>query len=191
MHKYNKFFVLENLDAVRQISLGKFWSVDILITSWTWLGPFVFFTLYFVFNLLNFELILSERISQSVYFAIAVELTTAIHALGHIISGKMVHSAMDELLVTALRDVNRYHGDQSKIPGTTHLARAVGGPILNLIVAGICIFAAQSIPSGFWSNLNASLISVNVFFGLGGFLPLRSVDGEVIWREIGNLVFKK
>ena len=188
MHKYNKFFIFENLDIVRKIPLGKFWGVEIIITSLTWLGPFLYFALHFVFNLLNFNLTLTERLSQSFYFAIAVEITTMIHALGHIISGKIVNSAMDELLITALRDVNRYHGDQSQIKSTTHLVRALGGPVINLIVAGICIFVAQLIPSGFWSSLNASLISVNLFFGLGGFLPLKSVDGEVIWREVKNLI---
>lgn len=191
MHKYNKFFIFENLDTVRKISLGKFWGVDIIITSLTWLGPFLYFALHFVVNLLNVNLTLAERLSQSFYFTLAIEITTMIHALGHIISGKMVKSAMDELLITALRDVNRYHGDQSQIKSTTHLGRALGGPVLNLIVAGICIFVAQLIPSGFWSILNASLITVNLFFGLGGFLPIPSVDGAVIWREIKNLVTKK
>jgi hypothetical protein len=191
MHKYNKYFILENLATVRQISLGKFWGINILVTSWTWIGPFVFFALHFVLNLLNTQLTLTERLNQALYFTIAVELTTAIHALGHIISGKIVNSAMDELLITALRDVNRYHGDQSQIKSTTHLGRALGGPVLNIIVGVICIFFASYVPSGFWSNLNASMISVNLFFGLGGFLPLKSVDGEVIWREVKNLVSKK
>src|SRR5688572_858154 len=120
MHKYNKYFIFENLATVRRISLGKFWDVEVLITSLTWLGPFLFFALHFVFNLLNFKLSLSERLNQSLYFTIAVEITTAIHALGHIISGKIVNSAMDQLLITALRDVNIYHGDQSQIKSMTH-----------------------------------------------------------------------
>lgn len=191
MHKYNKYFILENLETVRKIPLGKFWGVDILITSWTWLGPFVYFVLYCIINLLNFNLSLNERLTQALFFALAIEITTAIHAFGHIVSGKLVNSAMDELLITALRDVNRYHGDQSQIKGTTHLVRALGGPVINLIVAGFCLYIAQSIPAGFWSNLNASLISVNLFFGLGGLLPIPSVDGQVIWREIINWIKKK
>jgi len=187
MHKYNKFFIFENLDTVRKISLGKFWGVEIVITSLVWLGPFLFFALHFVVNLINLGLSLEQRLSQSFYFTIAVEITTMIHALGHIISGKIVKSPMDELLITALRDVNRYHGDQSQIKSTTHLGRALGGPVINIIVGVICILLASSIPAGFWSNLNASMISVNLFFGLGGFLPIPSVDGAVIWREIRNL----
>jgi Zn-dependent protease len=117
-------------------------------------------------------------------FTIAVEITTVLHALGHILSGKLVNSAMDELLITATRDVNLYHGDQSIVPGHVHIVRSLGGPVFNLIVAGFLLTLAPSLAPGFWSGLVASLISTNLFFGIGGFLPLPSVDGEVIWREL-------
>jgi hypothetical protein len=56
--------------------------------------------------------------------------------------------------------------------------------VFNLVVAGTLITLAPKITPGFWSGLIASLISTNLFFGFGGFLPLPSVDGEVIWREL-------
>jgi Zn-dependent protease len=94
---------------------------------------------------------------------------------------------MDELLITATRDVNLYHGDQSLVPSQVHLVRALGGPLFNLFVAGVCAVLAALITADFWSALVASLISTNLFFGLGGLLPLPSVDGEVIWRELLRL----
>ena len=191
MHKYLKFFLLENLDTVRRIRIGRFWNVTLFITPVTWLGPFVFFGLHFLLNLLSTRLTLVERLLQSIYFVIAVELVTPIHALGHIISGKLVHNAMDELLITATRDVNIYHGDQSQIPGYVHLVRSLGGPIINIIVGVTCIFLVPLIPPGFWMGVTISLISTNLFFGLGSFLPIPSVDGEVIWREIINWIKKK
>ena len=97
MSKYLKYFILEDLDTVRKIRIGSFWNVSLLITPLTWLSPFVFFGLHFLLNLLGTRLTLNERLFQSIYFVIAVELTTAIHAFGHILSGKLVHSAMDEL----------------------------------------------------------------------------------------------
>ncbi len=135
-------------------------------------------------NLVNVELSLAERINQSMFFTIAVEITTVLHAFGHILSGKLVHSAMDELLITTTRDVNLYHGDQSLLPGYIHFARSLGGPLFNLLVAGVCYAFVPFITQGFWSSLLSSLISTNLFFGIGSFLPIPSVDGEVIWREI-------
>jgi len=84
----------------------------------------------------------------------------------------------------ATRDVNLYHGDQSLIPGHVHLVRSLGGPIFNLLIAGLCSALAIGIAPSFWSDLVASLISTNQFFGFGSFFPLPSVDGEVIWREL-------
>lgn len=182
MSKYLKYGIIEDIDTARRIPIGRFWDVNLLITPITWLGPFVFFGLHFLINLLNTNISLNDRLYQSLLFTIAVEITTALHALGHIISGKLVHSAMDELLITATRDVNLYHGDQSLIPSHVHLVRSLGGPVFNLIVAGL--LSLLVIEPGFGSALTTSLISTNRFFGFGGFLPLPSVDGEVIWREL-------
>jgi len=182
MSRYLKYGIIEDIDTARRIPIGRFWNVNLLITPITWLGPFVFFGLHFLINLLHTNISLNDRLYQSLLFTIAVEITTALHALGHIISGKLVHSAMDELLITATRDVNLYHGDQSLIPSHVHLVRSLGGPVFNLIVAGL--LSLLVIEPGFGSALTTSLISTNRFFGFGGFLPLPSVDGEVIWREL-------
>ena len=191
MSKYLKYGILEDIDTVRRIPIGWFWGVRLLVTPITWLGPFLFFGLHFLLNLLNPNLSLTDRLYQSMLFTIAVEITTALHALGHILSGKMVNSAMDELLITATRDVNLYHGDQNSIPSHVHLVRSLGGPMFNLIVAGLLSIAAPNVPAGFWSGLVASLISTNLFFGFGGFLPLPSVDGEVIWRELLKPIYAR
>jgi hypothetical protein len=184
MSKFLKYGIIEDIETVRRIPVGRFWGVRLFITPFTWLGPFVFFGLHMILNLLNTQLSLSERLVQALLFAIAVEITTAFHAFGHILSGKMVHSAMDELLITSTRDVNLYHGDQRFIPGRIHLARSLGGPVFNLIIAGLCFAVASLLPPGFLSDLNSSLLSVNLVFGIGSFLPLPTVDGQVIWREL-------
>lgn len=184
MSKYFWYGIIEDIDTVRRIPVGRFWGVTLLITPLTWLGPFVFFSLHLLLNFPNVHLALPDRLYQALLFTLAVELTTALHAFGHILSGKLVHSAMDELLITATRDVNLYHGNQSLLPGYIHLARSLGGPVFNLLVTGVCYTIVPVVTPGFWSAFIASLASTNRFFGFGGFLPLPSVDGEVIWREL-------
>src|SRR5215216_1840997 len=191
MSKYLKYGIIEDIDTVCRIPIGRFWGVALLVTPLTWLGPFVFFSLHILINLLNSNIGLTDRLYQALLFTIAVEITTVLHAFGHVLSGKIVHSAMDELLITATRDVNLYHGDQSLIRGHVHLIRSLGGPIFNLFVAGLCTAFAAVIAPGFWSALVASLISTNRFFGFGGFLPLPSVDGEVIWRELLRPIYNR
>lgn len=191
MSKYLKYGIIEDIETVRRIPIGRFWGVRLLVTPITWLGPFVFFGLHFLINLLNPDFGLTDRVYQSLLFTIAVEITTVLHAFGHILSGKMVNSAMDELLITATRDVNLYHGDQTIVPGHVHLVRSLGGPVVNLIVAGLLSAFSGGMETGFGSGLVASLISTNRFFGFGGFLPLPSVDGEVIWRELLRPIYNR
>jgi len=184
MSKYLWYGIIEDIDTVRRIPIGRFWGVSLLVTPLIWSGPFVFFGLHMLLNMLNSGLSLTDRLYQALLFTIAVEITTVLHAFGHILSGKLAYSAMDELLITATRDVNLYHGDQRRIPGYVHLVRSIGGPIFNILVAGVCAALATIIAPGFWLNLVISLLSTNLFFGFGGLLPLPSVDGAVIWREL-------
>jgi Zn-dependent protease len=191
MSKYLWYGIIEDIDTVRRIPIGRFWGVILLVTPLTWLGPGVFFGVHILLNALNWRVSLTDRLYQALLFTIAVEITTVLHAFGHILSGKLVHSAMDELLITATRDVNLYHGDQSRIPGYIHLVRSIGGPIFNVFAAGICAMIATVVAPGFWSALLTSLVATNLFFGLGGFLPLPSVDGEVIWRELFRPIYSR
>lgn len=184
MHKHLRYGVLENLSQVRRIRLGQLWGVALLATPSAWLSPAVFFTLHFLLNLLNTQLTLNERLAQSLLFTVVVELASAIHALGHIISGKLVGSAMDALLITATRYVNVYEGDQTGFPSRIHIARAAGGPLLNLLAASVAYAVAGSNGTAFATRF----IAINLFFGLGGLLPLPSVDGWVIWREVRKLL---
>lgn len=184
MSKHFYYGIIEDLETTPRIPIGSFWGVRLLVTPLLWLGPLVFFGLHFALNLLNPALTFGERVTQSLIFTVVVEITTVFHAFGHILSGKLAGSPMDELLMATTRDVNIYHGDQSAIPGRVHLMRSLGGPVFNLIAAGVFWLIAPGVGPGLASAVIASLISTNAFFGLGGLLPIPSVDGFVIWREL-------
>ena len=184
MNKYLRFGFIENLDTVRHISLGKFWGIKLSVTPLTWLSPFVFFLLGLLLNALRPGMGLTETLYKAGVFMIGVEISTLVHALGHILGGKLVRSPMDELLLTATRGVNIYHGDQGSIPGSVHMGRAMGGPILNLLIYGVMLQLLPNGGVGFRTDLLAAIASTSLFMGVGGFAPLPSVDGEVIWREV-------
>ena len=117
-------------------------------------------------------------------FVIGVEISTLIHALGHILGGKLVRGPMNELLLTATRGVNIYHGDQRLVQNFVHLGRASGGPILNLLIYVVMLQLLPHSGVGFRTDILAAIASTSLFMGAGGFLPLPSVDGQVIWREV-------
>ncbi len=188
MHRHLRHAILENLDTVRRLPVGRFWGVRVFVTPLTWLFPFIFFALRLGLNAFGPPLSLASRLNDAALFTVAVGLGTLVHALGHILGGKLVGSPMAELLLTATRGVNLYHGDQSALPGRVHLGRALGGPVLNLLV-GLAFLALTPIAGeGPTQALLSRLAAVNLFFGAGAFLPLPSVDGEVIWREVRRWV---
>jgi hypothetical protein len=184
MHKYLRYAIIEDLDSVRHIQIGRLWGIRLSITPIAWLSPLVFFALRLLFGLLAPGMSLGERLYDALLFTIAVQIANPLHALGHIISGKLVRGVMDELLITATRDVNLYNGDQSDVPSHVHLGRALGGPVFNLLMAGIFYAVLPFISVGIGYTLVERIASMNLFLGVGGFLPLPSLDGEVIWREL-------
>lgn len=183
LHKYLVYGWLENLDTVRHIPLGKFWGIPVSITPLLWLSPFVFLALGILQNWSASDNTIGIFYLALVYLS-GVEITTLLHQFGHILGGKIVGSPMDELLLTATRGVNLYHGDQTLVPSHVHLGRALGGPIFNLLVAGVIYLLLPFVERGFIFDLLASLAATNLFFGAGSFLPLPSIDGWVIWREV-------
>jgi hypothetical protein len=184
VHRYLRYGIIENLDIVRHIQLGRLWGVRLAITPIAWLSPLVFFALRLVLGLLAPGMNLNERLADALLFTIAVQIANPLHALGHILSGKLVRGAMDELLITATRDVNLYTGDQSVVPSYVHLGRALGGPLFNLLMAGLFYALLPLVPAGIGYLVVERIASMNWFFGVGGLLPLPSIDGEVIWREL-------
>lgn len=176
--------VIEDIAIVKHIPLGSFWGVRLSITPLTWLGPIIFSVLGLILNATHRYGNIAERIADALIFALAVTITTMLHAFGHILSGKLIGSAMDELLIASTRDINLYYGDQRRYPPRVHIIRSLGGPVFNLIVAVLLSLALPILPGGLVGLLVAQLISTNIFFGVGGLLPIPSVDGEVIWREL-------
>lgn len=183
LHKYLLFGWLENLDTVRHLPVGNFRGVAVSVTPTVWLFAPVFFALGVLQNRGG-----SDELDGVFYLAlvylIGVAVTTLLHQFGHILGGKLVGSPMDELLLTATRGVNIYHGDQSLVPGHVHLGRALGGPLFNLAVAGILYALLPFVERGFVFDLLLVTASTNLFFGIGSFAPLPSIDGWVIWREV-------
>jgi len=184
LNKYLRYGFIEDLDTVRHIPLGKFWGIELSITPITWLSPVVFFLLGLLLNALRPGMSLTGTLYKAGVFVIGVEISTLVHAFGHILGGKLVRSPMDELLLTATRGVNIYSGDQNALPGYVHLGRALGGPILNLLAATVALGLQTLVVIGFSTDVLGAIASTSLFMGVGGFAPLPSVDGQVIWREV-------
>jgi hypothetical protein len=106
-----------------------------------------------------------------------------LHILGHILISKLVSPPMTEARITPMLIQTRYDDDTLDTPGTTHLIRSLGGPLMTLLI-GLLAFLAWRISDNQAAGYFAAANFVILFIVL---LPLPTVDGEVIWREIGRL----
>lgn len=113
-------------------------------------------------------------------YGLLIYLTYILHGVGHSIGGKIVGAPMDANLITPIRHVNIYTGDQSAYPRHVHIGRALGGPASNLL-AGIAALGVWTLAggSGLWLFSVANLIT-----GVAALLPIPAIDGWVVWGEL-------
>ena len=181
MHQYVKDGILENLDTTPRVKLGSVLGVPITATGYAWVNPVIAGGLGLARSLRQ-DKTFPARLADALSLALALQAANVIHAGGHIVSGKLAGSPMDELVLTATRYANRYEGDQSAYPAAVHVGRAVGGPIANLAAAGLLGLLAARLPAGFGRDFSTQAAAINRAVGLGSLLPLPPVDGGIIWR---------
>jgi Zn-dependent protease len=120
------------------------------------------------------------RILTGIGYGVSLYSAVILHAVGHIISGRAVGSPMAANIVTATFHLNEYAEPAEPLPPHIHIGRALGGPMANLIV-GLAAIGLSSILGSHWL---ASFSAANLAFGALALLPIPTIDGEVIWREL-------
>jgi hypothetical protein len=106
--RYLRCAIVEDLDTVRRIPLGRLWGVRLAATPIAWTSPVLFFALRVLMNLVTMRGSMKPRLKEAALFSLSVQVTNPLHALGHIVSRTLAGSPMDELLITTTRDVNVY-----------------------------------------------------------------------------------
>ena len=107
-------------------------------------------------------------------------LSNAAHSVGHVIAGGLVGAPNGAVVVTATFHVNSHRCEKGRCSRWTHIGRSLGGPVANLVV-GMAALAAYRAAGG--AGL-LFLAQANLI--IAGFLalPIRTVDGWVIWGEL-------
>lgn len=175
--------VMENIETVPKHRLFTLAGVTWVATPTAWFSIPLFLIPGVLLALLTLPgMPLGQRFLIGLGYGTLVILTTTLHSIGHMMGGLAVNAPMLANLVTATRHVNLYQ-DHKPLPPRVHLARALGGPVMNICVGVLALLANAVFPALLFSFLGW----VNLLFGLGSLLPIPSVDGEVIWRELGRL----
>lgn len=176
-------FVLENTEENRPRKLFTVMGVDWIITARSWLNlplmAILGIVLAFIFA--PVETLLSQ-ILVGLGYGLLIIVGVYVHDFGHIISSRMVNAPMKSLLLTATVNLILYE-DNEELPSRVHVGRSLGGPVFNLIVGliviGIHLFVVQNHFLAFLGGVNLAIAVITI-------LPIPSVDGSVILRELRN-----
>lgn len=112
-------------------------------------------------------------------FTAGMAATSAVHALGHITSARMVEAPMDTLLVTPIRTYTLYDDDGETITDDQHRGRAIGGPVANL-AAGIGALLLSLVVKNRYLRFFGF---ASTFVGLGSLAPFGGNDGVVLFSS--------
>jgi hypothetical protein len=136
-----------------------------------------------------FHASLGAGILQGLVVTLIHWVSDLLHQFGHAIAARSMGYPMSGLRLWFLLSSGLYPLDEPELPPRTHVRRALGGPIMSLIVtiiAGAIAWLLRSAGSPYtWIAVFAVLDNF-VIFTLGAFLPLGFTDGSTLlrlWRE--------
>jgi hypothetical protein len=132
---------------------------------------------------------LAAGIVQGLIVALLHWLSDLLHQLGHAIAARRTGYPMSGLRLWFLLSSGLYPLDEPELPAATHVRRALGGPIMSLlvtIVSGVVALLMRDAGSPYtWIAIFAFLDNL-LIFTLGAFAPLSFTDGGTLlrlWRE--------
>lgn len=127
------------------------------------------------------DIAITERVLIGLGYGLLLLLTLFLHIIGHILSSRMIHAPVREAFIAPTL-IQVHHHDATDASVRIHLVRALGGPVMNLCLGVLSLLI--------WNITGAPVALAfavsNFAIGLLVLLPLPTVDGEVIWREVGR-----
>jgi Zn-dependent protease len=167
--------------------LFQVFGVPMRVTANSW----QFFPPKFVIGLIvSFLALQAEPIEMRIVWGLVYGLllisSLFLHIMGHIIASKRVQPPMTHLLMTPILIETRYDNDPADLPPRVHLTRTFGGPIMTFALGILGLLLYQLFPHHavlYFAGANLVLLLVVL-------LPFPTVDGLVIWREIGRMLRK-
>lgn len=178
------FWVLDDIDHAPRRRLFTLCSVEWQATAHAWLSIPIYAAAGTLLAFAAGELRADPATWPGVLaYGLLLYLTNVVHTLGHLLTGALAGHPMDGVLLTATFDVDLYQSEQAGLGRRVHVARALGGPLANLLT-GLAGLAAGSALGWTWLEYfgYASLASA-----LWTLLPIAPMDGWVLWHAQNNV----
>jgi hypothetical protein len=132
---------------------------------------------------------LAAGIVQGLIVTLLHWLSDLLHQLGHAIAARSTGYPMSGLRLWFLLSSGLYPLDEPELPARTHVRRALGGPIMSLIVtviAGAIAWLMGRAGSPYTWIAVFTFLDNLLIFTIGAFAPFSFTDGGTLlrlWRE--------
>ena len=167
----------------KTLKLGSFAGLKILAKPTALIATIVLWLIFTLIGRKTFKLNLKQAILGGLIATLLHWLGEFWHHLGHAQAAKQTGYPMSGVCANGPVAASLYPPDEPTLPGSTHIKRALGGPVASAILALVmAVLTVAARPLGGIPLMAASLAFFeNLFiFGLGAFLPLGFTDGSTI-----------
>jgi hypothetical protein len=176
------------MEAKNNIKLGRLAGLNLSADTSAILGSLL---LWVVLSLIAFFLL-----SRTLLVAIVAGLIAVVlhwigeiwHQFGHAWAARRSGHPMTGIRMWGVLSSSIYPPDEGELPNSIHIQRALGGPIISLILAVVVVIPLLFLPTGstaWWLAL--FLLADNLLvFGLGALLPLGFTDGSTLLRILSK-----
>jgi Zn-dependent protease len=174
-------FVIEKIEPLQTRKLFTLLRTDYRATSRSWMAVPLLGGVGIALALLFAPSDqLPVQLAAGLGYGLLIYVAMFTHGVGHIISSRMVDGPVTTVIMTSTVMVTHYE-DASEQPRRIHVGRAIGGPLASFVLGVVAIALFYFIvPQQFL--LFAGIVSI--LFGLLTAMPIPSLDGAVILREL-------
>lgn len=173
--------IFENVTTAPPRKLFTLLGVEWMATAYAWVSLPLYLLIGLVIAfILNRDQPLEARLWLGVFYSVLLHLGNVIHSIGHTLSSRWVGAPLDINLITATFYLTLYDDDSKHVSKWAHIGRALGGPLANLLVGlgTLAVWLATQIEwLGLFSVYNLATAAYL-------FLPIPSIDGGVLWKEL-------
>ncbi len=171
---------------MKSIELGKLFGLQLSVSPLATIGTLVIWIGFAITSFYGIQLPLGESILFGFIATLLHWTSELIHTLGHAYAAKRTGYPMTGITFGSLGffALTRYPKDEPVLPSSTHIRRALGGPIINGILSIVLYITLPFWPGDwFWLGLFALLENIFVYT-LQVFLPLGFNDGSTILKNL-------
>jgi Zn-dependent protease len=137
------------------------------------------------------QLSIIESIIGGLVAAILHYVSDIFHHLGHSIAARRTGHPMSGIFFWGIFGASLYPKDEGELPGSVHIQRALGGPIMSFVVTfilGVILLLMGNSGGVVWWVMLFLFLDNLLVFALGALMPIRMgdfvTDGATIlyWR---------